>query len=217
MDRHTEIKAKIRTTLAKDFQGEVLHKVGTPVELACEVNSNDIGHIIITIPDPVGLFLNKAESLIDSAEKIKSNIIAQKRYKYIQKEKINNYLQSAMGAYIFLAAALESFLNMTIPHDYIYKHEKKGDLDKKAIQRELNIYRKIDIAVETYNSKIKENSVLWGSITNLLDIRGEIVHLKDLNPVDQGSIFAKIFDTKFDNLHEGVNKLILSIRPNYFD
>ena len=212
------IKAKHRFKLAADFQGaDHLHKAGASVEISCKVTSKDLGDFLLIIPDPVSLFLNKNESSIDSAKQIKNNIISQLKYKDVKEEKMYRYIQSAMAAYIFLVATIESFLNVSIPPDYVYEHEKKGKLDKEAIQKELNIYRKIDIVTETHKSKIKEDSIIWKSITDLIDIRNEIVHLKDLKPIKQGELFGKIFDTDFDSYSKSIEKFILSVRPKYFE
>lgn len=216
MNKKTEVKPKVRSTLAKDFQGEFLHKAGTAVAIGCEVDSKDIGKFILTIPDPVSLFLNKAESLIESAQDLKRKIITQQKYKRPKPELYHGCLQSSMGAYIFLVAAIESFLNIMIPPGFVYKHHKKGDLDKTGMQRNLNMYEKIDVIVAECKSSIKSDTVIWSSVCKLLDTRNEIVHLKDLNPVEQGLVFSTIFDTNFEVSLENIKKFIFSINPKYF-
>lgn len=98
-----------------------------------------------------------------------------------------DYLENIQTSIVFEYTALEAFVNLSIPDDYIYTAEKnsKGILesyDKKAIERWLPLKTKIsNILTEIYQTKKVENQKWWALLLNLESYRNDIIHQKSIS------------------------------------
>jgi len=98
-----------------------------------------------------------------------------------------DYLESIQTSIVFGYTALEAFINLSIPDDYIYTAEKsnKGIIesyDKKAIERWLPLKTKLDsVLTEVYQTKKVQNEKWWTLLLDLENYRNDIIHQKSIS------------------------------------
>ncbi|MDB4940246.1 MAG: hypothetical protein JWO40_671 [Candidatus Doudnabacteria bacterium] len=246
-----KINPYFRTTLAKPFQGKFLHEAGAEVILNIPINSKTIGNFIIMLPDPVSLNLNNAQAFIDKWVKLKERINKSKNftvyssalseddisgksqeqikhldpnanfYRTLDEEKVFECIQSSIGVVISLITAMEAFVNVVIPHDYILqrtnKRSEKENLNKDSIVKKLSISEKIILIADIKGKADLKEQVFWSTFHEVKKLRNDIIHFKktDANinnmwaPIIIGfldSDLQKFFDhfvIMIDYLHSG--------------
>lgn len=96
-----------------------------------------------------------------------------------------DYLEKIQTAIIFAVSAIETFSNMSIPDEYTYtiKSPQKTELyNKQQIERNITLKEKISkILMEVYSSKTLSEQTFWNDLTELIKIRDNIVHQKNID------------------------------------
>ena len=140
-------------------------------------------------------------------------------------ENYNRFIQNKIVSIISLVTALEAFLNIQIPNDFIY-HQAKNDsikkLNKKQIESsKVHFREKMTKVISQVLQKPefeKENAELINEIIELYKIRREIVHLKT-NGDDLFSIYFKsvglISDIDLKKAIEKVTHYFNLVSPDY--
>ena len=140
-------------------------------------------------------------------------------------ENYNRLIQNKIVSIISLVTAIEAFLNIQIPNDFIYEQDRDGktkSLNKKQIESTKVHFRekltKVISQVIGESDFEKENSEFLESIVELYKVRREIIHLKT-NGDDIFSIYFKsiglISDIDLENSIENVTKYFNLVSPGY--
>lgn len=247
-----KVKPYFRTTLAEPFQGKYLHEAGTEVVMNMHIKSKTLGDFIVMLPDPVSLNLNNAQNFIDKCEKIKerinkargftvfSKILTEEKIVGKSKEEINfmdpdadffrtldndkvfEYIQSSMGVVVSLITAIESFVNLIIPHDYFLERvNSKGvieTLNKSDIVRKLSIIDKLELVATVKGKDNLKQQKFWNAFKTIKDLRDDIIHFKKMdNKIDQmwAPIVISFLDSDLQAFFDETVSLISFLNPNY--
>lgn len=123
---------------------------------------------------------NIKEKKEDSKHPEKRNDVLRERSKLVC-----DYLEKIQTSIIFSVTAIETFANMSIPDDYIYKVEsnKKTELyNKQQIERNITLKDKISkILVDIYDANPLSEQSFWNDLIELIKIRDNIVHQKNID------------------------------------
>lgn len=123
-----------------------------------------------------------------------------------------DYLEKIQTSIIFAVSAIETFSNMSIPDEYVYKLKspQKTELyNKQQIERNITLKDKISkILVEVYSSKILAEQTFWNDLTKLIKIRDNIVHQKNIDDTFYNEILYE------NRIFERIDSSILMI--NFF-
>lgn len=249
-----KVKPYFRTTLAKPYQGKHYHEEGTSVVMSAQVNTKSIGNFLMILPDPVSLNLNNAQNAIDRAETIIERINKSKQITVFSKllneekirglsqdqilkldpaanilrnlndEKIFEYIQLSMGIVVSLITSVESFLNLTIPHDYVVKRQKKDGeeevLNKMYIVRRFSIEDKIELVSDVKKRVGIKQEKFWSSFKEIKNLRDEIIHFKKMDSkIDQmwTPILVSFFDSDYQLFFDDTVNLINFLEPKYLE
>lgn len=102
----------------------------------------------------------------------------------IRSTKLINYIESIQTSIVFSYTALETFINLSIPDDYIYETKNsKGiveNYNKEAIERWLDLKKKLNILKEVYKTNKLENQKWWSYFILLEQYRNSIIHQKSI-------------------------------------
>lgn len=95
---------------------------------------------------------------------------------------IYNFIEHTQKAIIFSFTALETFINLSIPNDFIWQKttSKKTEVyNKEQIERYVSWKEKIDLVV-TYIYEVPQIKKMsfWSDLTELLNIRNRLIHIK---------------------------------------
>ncbi len=95
---------------------------------------------------------------------------------------VYNFIEHAQKAIIFSFTALETFINLSIPNDFIWSKttpRKTEVYNKEQIERYISWKEKINLIVtDIYQvPQIKQMS-FWSDLIELLDIRNRLIHIK---------------------------------------
>jgi len=148
-------------------------------------------YIDFALPSSPGLFLNAARR---SYLQIKGEDPKLMFYKWqnaripINQSKVFDYFESFASHVVFAFTALEAFANESIPKDYTYRTEKKGEsvqLSKIEIERTISLDEKLDcILPDALGVASPKGKKPWQQYKMLKKMRDRIIHLKS---VDQSS------------------------------
>jgi len=151
-------------------------------------------------PNNIGILLSVNSSYAEKAEKIFENNILSKVNSYtfegtdIKKKEfiksmsgiVCDYIETVQIAIVFGYTALETFSNLSIPDEFIYKKENKSKkineiYEKNAIERWISLKEKIQhILTNIYKTTKAENQKWWGLFTSLEQLRNDIIHQKSV-------------------------------------
>ena len=247
-----KVKPYFRTTLAEPFQGKHLHKAGAEVVMNMHIKTKTLGDFIMMLPDPVSLNLNNAQNFVDKCEKLKERInkahkftvfsktlteekIAGKSkeeihsmdpdadfFRELDSDKIFEYIQSSMGVVVSLITAVESFVNLIIPHDYSLKRvNSKGVteiLDKTTMVRKLSIIDKLELVATIKSKDNLKQQKFWSTFKAIKDLRDDIIHFKKMdNKIDQmwTPIVVSFLDSDLQVFFDETVSLISFLHPDY--
>ena len=147
-------------------------------------------------PNSVALFFSLAEKSgvaamglleqIKSRAKEDSHIDTYNTKALIDDSKlVCEYLEQIQTAVVFSFTAIESFVNISIPSEYIYevKTSKKTEIyNKEQIERWVTWKDKLSkIIVDIYKTTKIENEKYWALFLKLVDLRNNIIHQKSTN------------------------------------
>lgn len=95
---------------------------------------------------------------------------------------VYNFIEHAQKAIIFSFTALETFINLSIPNDFIWKKitsRKTEVYDKEQIERYISWKEKINLVVtDIYKVPQIKKMSFWSDLIELLDIRNRLIHIK---------------------------------------
>lgn len=170
-----------------------------PISQEIDIVSFDGNEIPLLTPNVIAIHLsisqNAKEDAIVLFEEIKLNI-KEKKEDSKHKEKRNNvlkersklvcdYLEKIQTSIIFATSAIETFSNMSIPnnYEYIIKSNKKTEIyNKQQIERNISLKEKISkILIDIYSTKYLSEQLFWNDLIELIKIRDNIVHQKNID------------------------------------
>lgn len=95
---------------------------------------------------------------------------------------IYNFIEHAQKAIIFSFTALETFINLSKPNNFIWKKttsRKTEVYDKEQIERYISWKEKINLVVtDIYEVPQIKKMSFWSDLIELLDIRNRLIHIK---------------------------------------
>jgi hypothetical protein len=101
-----------------------------------------------------------------------------------------DYIENIQTSIVFAYTAIETFVNLSIPKDYIYEKnvEQKGIkeiYDKEAIERWLTLKEKlIYVLPNAYECHKPDNDKCWGYFVKLEAYRHDIIHQKSIKSTE---------------------------------
>ena len=170
-----------------------------PVSQQIDIVSFDGKEIPLLTPNVIAIHLSISKKAQDEAKILfeSININIKNRKKDAQNpEKRNDvlrersklvcdYLEKIQTAIIFAVSVIETFSNMSIPDDYTYTitgNKNTEIYNKQQIERFITLKDKISkILVEIYSSKSLSEQSFWNDLIELIKIRDNIVHQKNID------------------------------------
>lgn len=248
-----KIKPYISGKLAEPIQGRVYHKKGSLVVISAEVHTKSIGDFLVVIPDPVSLSLNNAKNFLDCCKELRKKIDDSKERtifsKTLSEENIRTlnqkqlkkfdpalkilrrfndadvyqYMQNGMGFVISLITAIESFLNLMIPHDYKAKRLNKNGVEETLDKDQIlwfSIEEKLKLVAEINGNVSIQQEKFWNSFKVVKSLRDDIIHFKNTDkPINEiwNPIIKSLFDSDFEKFFKDVVGLINHLKPGYIE
>jgi len=246
------INPYFRTTLAEPFQAKHSHEAGAEVVMNMHVRSKTLGDFIVMLPDPVSLNLNNEQNFIDKSEKLKerinkvrgfivfSKILTEEKiagkskeeihsmdpdadfFRELDNDKVFEYIQTSMGVVVSLITAVESFVNLIIPHDHsIERTNSKGVveiLDKTAMVRKLSIIDKLELVATVKGKDSLKQQKFWATFKIIKDLRDDIIHFKKMNDKINKMwtpIVVSFLDSDLQDFFNQTVSMISFLHPNY--
>ncbi len=131
----------------------------------------------------------------------------------------NDLVKFKMMSVISLVTSLEAFLNQVIPNDFSYQQTKNGktkNLNKKKIESpQVTFKEKLTSVINQYLNNPEfsiKNADIINPITELYNLRREVIHLKTYSENEMGLYFKSIGNL----LDIELEKIIISIK-NYMN
>ncbi|WP_201526423.1 MULTISPECIES: hypothetical protein [Psychrobacter] len=95
---------------------------------------------------------------------------------------IYSFIEHAQKAIIFSFTALETFINLSIPHDFIWEKRttrKTEVYNKEQVERYVSWKEKINLVVtDIYKVPQIKQMDFWSDLIELLDVRNRLIHIK---------------------------------------
>jgi hypothetical protein len=149
------------------------------------------------VPNFTSIFLGKSEKELAKAKEIYQTLIRPKlsvRERFTLSKEDNiilfDYLEHIQSAIIMAFTAVECLANDLLPNDFVYEEKRKGEetkqYDHKEIERWISTIDKLALVIpqalkitnpKTYN--------FWPKFTKLKDLRNDIIHFRNLLPIEQ--------------------------------
>ncbi len=178
------------------------------------INHGDIGStkfpgIMFPAPNPIEFYLF---STFESLEKIKALELEVKT----DQKKVNALILEDIRFCIFSVCAIESFVNQIIPATYEY-----NDGTKKVSKNEIERYWKLEDKFKTIVPQISGISIAgdakkWATITDLIDLRNHLIHLKTTYPIvsdfrSYQDLYRRLLDLDYEETFSVVKDTISQI------
>ncbi|MFE0554817.1 hypothetical protein ACFW1P_02630 [Paenibacillus sp. NPDC058910] len=182
-------------------------------------------------PNSVGLLLSVSNKSLMQAKSIYNEKINPDKVNHFaideRNDRIDNlthksqvifdYIELIQTSIVFGYTALEAFVNLSIPDDYLYSEKNSKGIneiyDKEAIERWLSLKVKLsEILVSIYETKPIKQLQLWTGYNQFEEYRNEIIHQKSVNHTN---FYKKYFNKNiFDlcNVSEDVIKFFFDER-----
>lgn len=244
-----KIKPLFKTTLAQPFQGKHLHPAGTTVAINHESKTQTFGDLVWLAPNPVHLFLNSAGDAIAATKKFAGNIpmapqqvfselvnkdssITAERalaedpsarlVKFPPSDVVYPFIEASMKAQIFMAMAIEAFLNLMIPNNYKYSRMRKGkteELSKEDIERKCSFEEKVEIISLIKKLSDLKQQKFWPISLDVISLRNDIIHWKTLGTPfsNYEKTYIRLFDVDMDKSFTAVTDLMNFAVPGFVD
>lgn len=157
-----------------------------------EVNIKDLKIQFLT-PSMVALQINIANESIRNIKKLKDRIkIIPSEQKKEDRElgekiightlEVYEFIEQAQKSIIFSFTALETFINLSIPKDFVWEKtttRKKEIYNKEQIERYISWKEKINLVVnDIYKLPEIKQMKFWSNLMELLEIRNRLIHIK---------------------------------------
>ena len=186
------------------------HKPGTTFV----INHGDIGstkfpNIMFPAVNPIEFYLFSAFRNLENIKTLESEVTK-------DSGKINQLLLEEFQFCIFTISAIEAFVNQTIPADFEYK-DKKGTVSKSEIERVWTIEEKLKKVIpQAVNVSIAGDTKIWTTLTELILLRNDLIHLKTAYPVvsdfrSYQDLYRRLLDHDYDESYKTVQEVIRRI------
>lgn len=139
----------------------------------------------------------------------------------------NDLIKFKMMSVISLVTSLEAFLNQILPNEFIYeqaKNDKKIKLNKKKVESpQVTFKEKLTLVINQLldNPEFSENNAnIIKQITELYDLRKEVIHLKTNSENEMGLYFksiGKLLDIELENTIIAIKKYMNLIKPKFVE
>lgn len=139
----------------------------------------------------------------------------------------NDLVKFKMMSVISLVTALEAFLNQVISNDFIYEQTRSSQtkkLNKKKIESpQVTFKEKLTLVINQLlkNSGFsKDNEVIIERITELYDLRREVIHLKTYSENEMGLYFksiGKLLDIELESIIISIKEYMNLIQPKFVE
>lgn len=144
-------------------------------------------------PSMVALQINIANESIRKVKKLKDRIkIIPSEQEKDDRElgekmightlEVYEFIEQAQKSIIFSFTALETFVNLSIPKDFIWEKtttRKKEIYNKEQIERYIPWKEKINLVItDIYKLPEIKQTKFWSSLIELLEIRNRLIHIK---------------------------------------
>lgn len=244
-----KIKPLFETTLAAPYQGKYLHAAGTKVALSHGTETKVFGELVWLAPNPVHLFLKSAQDAISMADGLVVAIKASPQQVFSElvnqdptltaeralaedpsaklvtsppSDAVYPFVEASMKAQIFMAMAVEAFLNLMIPNDYKYSRMWKGkaeELSKEMIERKCCFEEKVEILSKIKNLPDLRQQPFWQICLEVILLRNDIIHWKTLGTPFKNyeDTYIRLFDVNRGRSLQAVVDLINYIEPGFVD
>lgn len=149
--------------------------------------------IMLITPSMVALQINIANEALREVKALNNKIQNLHSQQKLEDGSINklliehtlevyNFIEHAQKAIIFSFTALETFINLSIPNNFIWKKttsRKTEVYDKEQIERYVSWKEKINLVVtDIYEVPQIKKMSFWSDLIELLDIRNRLIHIK---------------------------------------
>jgi hypothetical protein len=140
--------------------------------------------LFVTVPNASALFLNLSRNFHNEAADLMRECLAVKgNDRPLPDEPTYSFFEKMMGSVVFACAALEAFVNESVPDAYV--HEDASDkrfttkYNKEQIERQLSLKVKLGAVLpDALNISLSKEGNLWHSVVKLIDLRDRVIHLK---------------------------------------
>jgi hypothetical protein len=178
-------------------------------------------------PDPVLIYFNFAQSCFTQLSEKRHELIKTLNPKGPLDEdltqKVFNFFGLASSCIIFLATSLEAFINQIIPDDYEYQIPLKNRTEfysKSQIQKHHTLRDKFAIILPKSlgMEEIKSHQKLYKNVTELIDLRNDLIHTKDERGIFKYADFSgRLLNHDFEKSISTVRDAINHFKPNYIE
>lgn len=181
---------------------------------------------VLPVPDPTLIYFHNAQSSIARINKLKSDLLKKLDPTYELSEtaikEIYEFYGETSGFVIFLFTSIESFINQTIPDNYVFKKEfsKKTELyNKRQIQESMDFRTKITEVLNEatgqsfFGNQTPTNQLIW----NLKEFRDNIVHTKpkDTDLLKYENLIKTSLNFKYEETLHAVAKFMNFYKHDY--
>ena len=179
------------------FNKPVIHRSFKDGELVGSMIIKDIDEVKINkekisyfTPNNIAILLSVNTKAYKEAEELYKNYFKDDNKIYEdnipeRSVKLMDYIEEIQTAIVFGYTALETFINLSIPDDYIYENQNnKGIIEnynKEAIERWLDTKKKLNILKNVYKTNKLEKQKWWSYFILLEQYRNSIIHQKTIN------------------------------------
>jgi hypothetical protein len=138
----------------------------------------------VTIPSASALFLNLSRNFhLQAADSMRECLAHKGNHAPLPDEPVYAFFEKIMGSVVFACAALEAFVNESVPDTYVYvdASDKRftTHYSKEQIERQLSLKVKLSAVLPAaLNISLNKGGKLWNSAVKLIELRDRIIHLK---------------------------------------
>lgn len=142
-------------------------------------------------------------------------------------DNFNDLVKFKMMSVISLVTSLEAFLNQIIPNDFLYEQTKNGKtkkLNKKKIESQQVTFKEklTDVINQLLNKPnfSTENTNMITTISELYDLRSDVIHLKTNAENEMGLYFKSIgelLDIDLAKVITEIKKYLNLIKPEFIE
>jgi len=205
-----KINPYFRSTLAKPFQGKVLHEVGTPVVISAEVQTKALGKFLVIVPDPVSLNLNNAQNAADKCEQLRIRINSSKQFTVFSKILIEEKQIAGLSPEKVLSLDPQANILRKLDEQKVYEYMQSsmGIIVSliTSIESFLNLTIPYDYTLEVERKGIKElldkaQIVRRFSIEDKIELIGKIKNKEKVKQEPFWSTFKEIKGLRDEIIH----------------
>lgn len=216
-DRQSELLDK------EDPRFYAIDKLNTGIVSVATIEKVGQGILSFGLPSSPGLFLNLALTSKKQVDKINladcfiKHPAPQGTYPE-DHEMLFNFFELMMSQIIFSYSATETFANITVPDEFIYRTKRSDkkfteEYNKDQIERNLSLDVKLDrVLPQVFNVKTPIGTKLWDNYQNLKKLRDRLIHLKSSDMTAKGpeikTIWGDLMRNKKTDFSTQVHELI---------